>query len=46
MLIYLKKLLIKNKTNPEANMALHRTAIPLRSISAGELCRYLATIKN
>jgi len=29
-----------------ANKALHRTAIPLRSIAAGELCRYTTTSKH
>jgi hypothetical protein len=29
-----------NEKNPD-NKALHRTAIPLRSIAAGELCRYV-----
>jgi len=30
----------------EANKALHRTAIPLRSIAAGELGRYVLKIEK
>jgi hypothetical protein len=36
----------RNIGNENANKALHRTGIPLRSIAAGELCRYALMING